>query len=49
MSKMLKLALALCEQSTVDEIIELCVYLQAYADARLKENELEELHGEVYE
>ena len=45
--KVMKLAFALCETSTVDEIIELCGYLKAYADARIKENGNEELHEEL--
>lgn len=40
--KIMKLALALCESSTVDEIIELCGYLQAYADARVRERGISE-------
>ena len=47
MSSMMKLFIALCEQSTVDEIIELCGYLQAYADARVKEQSYTELHEEL--
>ena len=44
--KVMKLAFALCETSTVDEIIELCGYLQAYADARVKEQGTD-LHEEL--
>ena len=44
--KVMKLAFALCESATLDEIIELCGYLQAYADARVKEKGNEELHEE---
>ena len=44
--KVMKLAFALCETSTVDEIIELCGYLQTYADARVKEQGTE-LHEEL--
>ena len=44
--KVMKLAFALCETSTVDEIIELCGYLKAYADARVKEQGTE-LHEEL--
>ena len=43
----MKLFLAICEQSTVDEIIELCGYLQTYADARVKEQGYTELHEEL--
>ena len=35
--KIMKLALALCETFTEDEIIELSGYLQSYADARVRE------------
>ncbi len=45
--KVMKLALALCDVSTVDEIIELCGYLQAYADARVREQGYTELHEEL--
>lgn len=47
MSSMMKLFLAICEQSTVDEIIELCGYLQTYADARVREQGYTELHEEL--
>ena len=40
--KVMKLAFALCETSTLDEIIELCGYLQAYADARVRERGVSE-------
>jgi hypothetical protein len=40
--KVMKLALALCETSTLDEIIELCGYLQSYADARVREKGISE-------
>ena len=42
----MKLAFALCESATLDEIIELCGYLQAYADARIKEQGTD-LHEEL--
>ena len=40
--KVMKLALALCESFTEDEIIELSGYLQSYADARVRERGISE-------
>ena len=42
--KVMKLALALCEQSTMEEINELCGYLQTWATARA----IEEMHENEY-
>lgn len=36
----MRLAFSLCETFTEDEIIELSDYLQAYANARVKEREV---------
>lgn len=41
--KVMKLALALCETLTENEMIELSGYLQTYANARA----IDDLHGEL--
>lgn len=48
--KVMKLALSICHEATVDEIIELCGYLQVFVNARMNDRPVgmcAELHEEL--